>query len=170
MPTQWRHLPAILALPFLVVIVVPYVLLSTTAGMDSRWGDDLPVAWVVRAVGVIVVVAGFALSAWCVRLFANVGEGTLAPWDPTHKLVAVGPYRHVRNPMISGVALMLLGQSLFWGSWAVALWTALFVGINHAYFLLSEEPGLEKRFGASYRVYKANVPRWLPRWQPWSGQ
>jgi protein-S-isoprenylcysteine O-methyltransferase Ste14 len=45
-------------------------------------------------------------------LFAKVGQGTLAPWDPTRNLVAVGPYRFVRNPMISGVALMLMGQAL----------------------------------------------------------
>jgi hypothetical protein len=27
---------------------------------------------------------------------------------------------------------------------------------------ISEEPGLEARFGESYRVYKQQVPRWLP--------
>jgi protein-S-isoprenylcysteine O-methyltransferase Ste14 len=32
---------------------------------------------------------------------------------------------------------------------------------------LSEEPGLEKRFGDDYRRYKANVPRWIPRLRPW---
>jgi protein-S-isoprenylcysteine O-methyltransferase Ste14 len=98
-----------------------------------------------------------------VGLFARVGRGTLAPWDPTRKLVAVGPYRYVRNPMISGVALMLLGQALFWPSVAIAIWAGLFILINHLYFIFSEEPGLESRFGENYRQYKANVPRWLPR-------
>ena len=32
-----------------------------------------------------------------------------------------------------------------------------------------EESGLEKRFGESYREYRRNVPRWLPRFRPWSG-
>jgi protein-S-isoprenylcysteine O-methyltransferase Ste14 len=30
-----------------------------------------------------------------------------------------------------------------------------------------EEPGLERRFGEAYRVYKRAVPRWLPRRDPW---
>jgi protein-S-isoprenylcysteine O-methyltransferase Ste14 len=84
--------------------------------------------------------------------------------------VAVGPYRYVRNPMISGVVLMLIGQALYLGSSAIGIWAFIFVCINHIYFVLSEEPGLEKRFGKSYRVYKANVPRWVPRVRPWTGE
>jgi hypothetical protein len=74
------------------------------------------------------------------------------------------------QPMISGVTLMLLGQALFWGSWLTAAWASLFVMINHIYFVLSEEPGLESRFGEPYRIYKTNVPHWLPRLKPWSGK
>jgi protein-S-isoprenylcysteine O-methyltransferase Ste14 len=66
--------------------------------------------------------------------------------------------------MISGVVMMLFGQALVWGSWAIALWAALVLLINHVYFVLIEEPGLEQRFGASYINYKARVPRWIPRW------
>jgi protein-S-isoprenylcysteine O-methyltransferase Ste14 len=93
----------------------------------------------------------------------------LAPWDPTKKIVVVGPYQFMRNPMISGVACMLLGQVLFHGSWVLGFWAGIFITINHIYFVLSEEPGLEKRFGEPYRVYKANVPRWIPRVRPWTG-
>lgn len=107
--------------------------------------------------------AGLALFLWCVTLFARVGKGTLAPWDPTSELVAAGPYRHVRNPMITGVAVILAGESLIWRSSQVALWAAAFVVINHVYFIALEEPGLERRFGERYRRYAATVPRWLPR-------
>jgi len=99
-----------------------------------------------------------------VVLFARIGEGTLAPWDPTRRLVAVGPYAYVRNPMISGVAAMLTGEALLFRSLALAGWAAAFIAVNHAYFLLAEEPGLERRFGAAYAEYKQRVPRWLPRW------
>ena len=101
---------------------------------------------------------------------ARVGRGTLAPWDPTRRLVAEGPYRHVRNPMISGVLLMLVGEALLSRSGVLALWAGAFLLINHTYFLLSEEPGLERRFGDSYRVYRAHVPRWIPRPRPWRGE
>ena len=165
-----RHLLAILLLPFLVVIVVPYWLLTTFVAGDTRWGDGSLIVWLPRSAGAVFIIVGLVLFSWCISLFARVGQGTLAPWDPTHNLVAVGPYRFVRNPMISAVALMLIGQALLWGSWMMGIWACVFVFINHSYFVLSEEPGLERRFGENYRVYKANVPRWVPRLRPWSGK
>jgi protein-S-isoprenylcysteine O-methyltransferase Ste14 len=166
--TLLRHLLAILLLPFMVVVVVPYWLLTATSfpvgDIATRWGDDLPQEWPARLLGVILFTGGLGLFCWCVTLFAKVGRGTLAPWDPTKALIAAGPYRHVRNPMISGVGTMLFGQALVWGSWAIAFWAALVLLINHVYFVLIEEPGLEQRFGASYINYKARVPRWIPRW------
>ena len=158
-----RHGLSILLLPFLVVVIVPYGLLNTLAAGDTQWSDVSLLAWLPRAAGAILLVAGLGLFAWCVSLFARVGRGTLAPWDPTCNLVAVGPYRYVRNPMISGVAFMLLGEALLWGSGVLGIWAGSFVLINHVYFVLSEEPALERRFGEKYRLYKANVPRWIPR-------
>ena len=163
----FRHLFAILVLPFTVVVVVPWTLLD---GAAPGWAGASPAAaWVGRAAGVVVFAGGFALFAWCLALFARVGRGTLAPWDPTRALVAVGPYRHVRNPMITGVVLMLVGEAIFLRSGAVGRWAAAFVVINHLYFILSEEPGLRRRFGESYAAYCRAVPRWVPRLRPWTG-
>jgi protein-S-isoprenylcysteine O-methyltransferase Ste14 len=170
MLTTLRHLLSILLLPVMVVVVVPYWLLTSQAASDTRWGDGSLAVWLARSAGAVLIAAGLGLFIWCFSLFAKVGQGTLAPWDPTRNLVAVGPYRLVRNPMISSVVIMLLGQALLWGSLGVGVWAVVFVFINHVYFVLSEEPGLEERFGEPYRVYKANVPRWLPRLKPWSGK
>lgn len=150
-----RHLLAVLLLPFVVTVIVPAFLLG-------QFGGGQPALWQ-QAAGGLVFAAGFSLFAWCVALFVRVGRGTLAPWDPTTALVAVGPYRYVRNPMISGVAGILLAETLFFGSVTLLVWLVIFVAINHVYFMFSEEPGLEQRFGQSYREYKAAVPRWLPR-------
>jgi protein-S-isoprenylcysteine O-methyltransferase Ste14 len=98
------------------------------------------------------------------------GDGTPAPWDPPQKLVIRGPYRHVRNPMITGVLLMLLAEALWFQSWPLALWMLIFFLGNFVYFPLVEEKGLEKRFGNDYREYKAHVPRWIPRLHPWYPQ
>lgn len=162
-----RHLLSILLLPFLVVVVVPSWLLTAFAVNDSRWCNSSPISCLSQLLGGMAIVIGFVLFSWCVGLFARVGQGTLAPWDPTRNIVVVGPYRFVRNPMITGVALMLMGQALLWGSWVMAIWACTFVLINHIYFVLIEEPGLEKRFGDSYRIYKTNVPRWLPQMKSW---
>ena len=78
-----------------------------------------------------------------------------------------GPYRHVRNPMITGVLLVLLGEAALLGSLGVLAWAAIFFAINAVWFRLVEEPGLVRRFGADYDEYSRNVPRWVPRGTPW---
>ena len=108
------------------------------------------------------------IAGWTTRLFVDKGEGTPAPWDPPTKLVVVGPYRHVRNPMITGVFLMLTAESVLFGSWPLFGWVVVFFLLNTVYFSKVEEPGLERRFGENYRHYRSNVPRWIPRWRQWN--
>ena len=115
-----------------------------------------------------LVLLGLVLMIACIRLFIRVGQGTLAPWDPTRRLVVAGPYRYTRNPMISGVLFILVGEAILLGSPALTLWAALFFTGNHFYFQWSEEPGLAKRFGEDYQPYRTHVPRWLPRPFPWT--
>ena len=69
--------------------------------------------------------------------------------------------------MLIGVNLFLTAEALLLGSWPIFAWMVVFVIVNTIYFVLSEEPHLEKRFGQPYADYKRNVPRWLPRPRPW---
>jgi protein-S-isoprenylcysteine O-methyltransferase Ste14 len=162
-----RCLAAILLLPGTVLVLVPVMIIRGSSTQDTRWTLGWPWMLVPWGAGGLLGLGGFALWAWCVWLFARVGRGTLAPWDPTEQLVVVGPYRHVRNPMISGVVAMLLAEGLFFGSIFLLAWAIGFWLLNHVYFLVAEEPGLLRRFGEPYRRYLANVPRWIPRRSPW---
>ena len=92
-----------------------------------------------------------------------MGKGTLAPWDPTERLVVTGPYRRVRNPMISGVLWRgCSARRLLFGSPAVLIWFAFVFALNAGLdFPLVEEPDRGERFGADYEAYRAAVPRWL---------
>lgn len=118
-------------------------------------------------IGLVVAVAGLVPAVWTARLFLTVGEGTPAPWAPPKRLVVLGPYRHVRNPMIMGVLGVLAAESLLLGSWPIAGWMLVFCLVQMIYLISVEEPTLERRFGEDYRRYKANVPRWIPRVAPW---
>ena len=163
----WRQLRAIALLPGSVAILVPALILLGTDGPGVGWDLDGPPGAVTAALGLVLIGAGLGLWGWTLRLFARIGKGTLAPWDPTSRLVVAGPYRHVRNPMISAVLAVLLGEALMFGSPALLVWCAAFFAANHVFFLLVEEPGLERRFGEQYREYRQQVPRWVPRRTPW---
>ena len=152
----------ILILPANVLIVIPAVVLYAT---DYQWTPNHP-AFV--ALGACLLLNGLFFAGWTMRLFATRGKGTAAPWNPPKKLVVAGPYRHVRNPMISSVLAMLLAEALLLNSWWIAGLFFLFALLNMIYFPLFEEKELEKRFGADYLAYKRNVPRWIPRLKPYT--
>src|SRR5574341_3303 len=163
--STWRHIRAFI-LPATAAVLIPAVIIWTS-GTEIGWGlpSILQVLPVILAAALLAV--GLTLFVSTVALFAGVGQGTLAPWDPTQRLVVRGPYRHVRNPMISGVIFILLGEAAFFGSIPILAWTLLFSLVNMVYIPLAEEPGLESWFGDDYRLYKQHVSRWLPRIRPW---
>jgi protein-S-isoprenylcysteine O-methyltransferase Ste14 len=117
--------------------------------------------------GGALICLGLLLLVATIRLFVTVGKGTLAPWNPPRRLVIRGIYRHVRNPMIAGVFIILLGEAVLAASLPLLGWFAVFVIVNAVYISLFEEPGLVRRFGDNYLAYQQNVPRWIPRLRPW---
>jgi protein-S-isoprenylcysteine O-methyltransferase Ste14 len=127
---------------------------------DSAFGGQFP-AWT-PYVGVPVLVAGAALTLWCVVLFVVRGRGTPAPFDAPREFVAVGPYRYVRNPMYLGGFAMLIGWALMNHSPAMLAFVAIPALCVFVFVRAYEEPTLEKRFGESYREYKRRVRAWLP--------
>jgi protein-S-isoprenylcysteine O-methyltransferase Ste14 len=160
-----RHLLAVAVLPFTVAVIVP-VSIARRAGITPALGESASDV-AVQVAGVFVFLAGLVLFFASLRRFAE-GDGTLAPWDPPRRLVVRGPYRFVRNPMISGVLFVLFGEALVLRSRPHAEWAVTFLVINLVYIPLLEEPMLEARFGDGWRQYCRNVPRFLPRLRPWT--
>lgn len=165
--TVWEHVKAVALLPFMVTVVIPALILRSS-GIDGV-AVHRPVPWnLLMLVGAgLFIGLGLTLLATTIRMFFQIGRGTLAPWNPTERLVVVGVYRHVRNPMITGVFCILLGEAVFFGSVPLLVWFAIFVAVNAIYIPFFEEPGLERRFGGDYTRYRENVPRWIPRLTPW---
>ena len=105
-----RHAFAIAVLPVTVAIVVP-LLLCRRYGIRFQQPSTIS-GWACVMVAAILFLIGATLFVATVFLFAARGRGTLAPWDPPARLVAIGPYRFVRNPMISGVLLIVTAEGL----------------------------------------------------------
>jgi protein-S-isoprenylcysteine O-methyltransferase Ste14 len=116
--------------------------------------------------GIFIISIGLCIMIITITKFIKIGKGTLAPWSPTRKLVIDGMYRYARNPMIIGVLIVLIGESIAVLSLNIFEWAVIFFFINNLYFVLLEEPLLEKKFGAEYKEYKKNVSRWIPRLKP----
>ena len=164
--TVIRHLLSIATLPFVVTVVVPRWIMRRYA-IAPRLGDNVG-ELALQALGVALLTLGVGFFVASLRRFAGEGQGTLAPWDPPRNIVVHGPYRYVRNPMISGVILFLCGEAALLLSLPLAAWALTFLAMNAVWIPLVEEPQLERRFGDSYREYCEHVPRVIPRLRPWT--
>lgn len=147
-------------MPGTAVVLIPWLLLR---------GQLLPDVLVLRPgrlLGLLLMLVGGAALLLCIRDFAVSGRGTLAPIDPPTKLVRVGFYRYVRNPMYLAVLLVLAGEALFFEAGTLGIYAAIAAAVYHLFVVLYEEPHLRDIFGAEYEDYRAAVPRWIPKVPP----
>lgn len=127
-----------------------------------------PASW--RWLAAIPSVLGFAAALRCIWDFGRSGHGTPAPFAPPRKLVVVGYYRYVRNPMYVGFFAGWIGLWIVFGRAsrsAALIAVAVVIGVA-AFVRLYEEPTLRRLFDSDYEEYCRNVPRWVPRATPWS--
>ncbi len=146
-----------IVVPGTVTILVPGLLLSSTAGSE-RFNIGI-----FRYLGVVPILLGASIYLWCAWDFTFAGKGTPAPIDPPKELVARGLYRYVRNPMYVGVGSVLFGEALLFQSLALVAYLGAVLLMFSLFVVFYEEPALTRKFGDSYRRYREAVPRWIPR-------
>jgi protein-S-isoprenylcysteine O-methyltransferase Ste14 len=165
----WRHLISVLIAPVTMTLLIPALIVNGNGVRMPDLGSPLVAGLV--AVGGLLIAGGLGLLVWTVLLFDREGKGTLGVGkvmgEPVH-LVVRGPYRHVRNPMITGVLCILLGEAAVAASGWLLLWFAIFFACIASAIRFWEEPHLARRYGNDYLVYRQNVPRWIPRISAWA--
>lgn len=154
---EW--LKAIIILPFNVTVVIPYLILYI-----SKFQYNIPN--IIQIIfGIILFIFGLFLAIWTMILFNTIGKGTLAPWAAPKHLVVEGPFKIVRNPMITGILSILTAESLILNSINLFYWMIIFFIVNCIYFKLFEEKQLKNKFGREYWEYKQKVPMWIPKFK-----
>jgi protein-S-isoprenylcysteine O-methyltransferase Ste14 len=108
-----------------------------------------------------IIAIGLFLMVWSILNFVRV-KGTPVPFNPPPKLVTTGPYAHVRNPMVTGVFVLLFGLGVLLSSISlVSIFTPLFILFNVWELKAVEERELERRLGKDYVEYKKRVPMFI---------
>lgn len=147
-----RGLMIALAFCLLVLWVLPVSTLESWPVLSAK-------RWFVL-IGLLL--ATLLPGVWAVVLFGTVGEGTPIPFDPPKRLVTVGIYRWIANPMQSSILLSMLVVAWFLshtGLWIAALSTWVYsIGIAR----WSENMDLTQRFGESWLAYRQRTPNWWP--------
>ena len=114
-----------------------------------------------KYLAIVIFFIGLTILLSCIIRFAVEGRGTLSPADPTKRLVIKGLYKYSRNPMYVGVMLILIGESVFFSSGNLLIYSLfVFIGFN-LFVIFVEEPRLKKDFTSEYLNYCKQVRRWL---------
>lgn len=127
------------------------------------WPIPVTVSWLIS---VPLMAIGVAVTAWSAFHFLKV-KGTPVPFNPPPTLVESGPYRYARNPMLTGVFLLLFGLGFAIRSLSLVLiFTPLFVLANVWELREIEEPELIRRLGEDYLAYRERTPMFIPGTRP----
>ncbi len=146
------------------LVVLPLGLAWAETRLRIEWpalsGADLSIA------GAAVFCTASALGTWSCFAMTLRGDGTPLPAMTARKLVVVGPYRYVRNPMAVAGAVQTIGVGLVLGSWTVIV--SAFAGslVWNFFIRPDEEADLRTRFGNAYTSYASVVRCWIPRLRP----
>jgi protein-S-isoprenylcysteine O-methyltransferase Ste14 len=109
-----------------------------------------------------ILLLALFIMGWSVLNFLKV-KGTPVPFNPPPRLVTTGPYAYVRNPMLTGIFILLFALGILFGSVSlIFLFTPLFIFINVWELKSIEEPELAKRLGEEYLEYKKRTPMFIP--------
>ena len=136
--------------------LVAYVINPASMAWSSV---DLPpwMRWTGAGLG---AVAGLFLFWTLHNLGGNLTD-TVAT-RKAHTLVTTGPYRWIRHPFYTAVALAVLANGLVAANWFLLL-TGGLVFVLLAIRSRREEANLVVRFGDRYRDYRRSTGRFLPR-------
>jgi protein-S-isoprenylcysteine O-methyltransferase Ste14 len=106
---------------------------------------------------------GTILVLWTNFIFLKI-KGSPVPLNPPPQLVTQGPFAYSRNPMTTGLFLIMFGLGFYYGSLlSVLIFTPLYIFIHTKELRSIEEPELERRLGTEYIEYKSRVPMFFPR-------
>lgn len=131
-----------------------------------RIGRDGPAPWPGGQVwpvvaGIVLIVLGVALRAWSIATLGRFFQYHIEV-QPEHRVVTEGPYRYVRHPSYSGLALILAGFALATGDVLSLVAVAVLGGIGLAVRIRAEERQLTDALGPDYERFAEQRKRLVP--------
>jgi protein-S-isoprenylcysteine O-methyltransferase Ste14 len=117
-------------------------------------------AWPVVA-GIALIGIGIGLRAWSIATLGHFFQYQIQV-QAGHRVVTGGPYRYVRHPSYSGIALVLAGIAVASGDVLSLAAVALLGGAGLAVRMRAEERQLAHALGADYERFAAQRKRLIP--------
>lgn len=146
---------------FFLLLVSSFVLIALQVDKLLGIVGIFP-GWFSVAFAPFFFLAAAILIGWSVLTFFRE-KGTPVPFNPPPRLVTIGPYAYVRNPMLTGVFALLFGLGALLDSLSLlVIITPLFILVMVLELKTIEEPELVKRLGQAYIEYRKRTPMFFP--------
>jgi protein-S-isoprenylcysteine O-methyltransferase Ste14 len=113
------------------------------------------------AAGLVLIAVGIGLRAWSIATLGRFFQYRIVV-QPDHRVVTTGPYRWVRHPSYSGLALVLCGIALATGDILSMVVVVILAGVGLAVRIRAEEQQLNQALGEQYRSFAAQHKRLVP--------
>ncbi len=146
------------------LVVLPPMIPLSSIGLGLLLHLAFPIslapASVTAPMGVLLILG----SIWLVIAAARELAKANTAFDvrkPTTTLVRTGVFRLSRNPVYFSMLLLCMGIALLANSLAMLLLSLLTGSALCLSVIRHEESYLERKFGDTYRAYRANVRRWI---------
>lgn len=136
--------------------VVVSVELGRHAGVNWPGGR----AWPVVA-GIVLVLAGLVMRVWSVLALGRFFQYQIEI-QAGHRVVATGPYRYVRHPSYTGMALVTLGFAFASCDILSVPAVLILTGLGLTVRIRAEEKQLTAALGADYQEFAAHRKRLIP--------
>lgn len=126
---------------------------------DSQWRAEVPhVFQVISQAGTVLILLCVAGRTWCTLYIGG---------QKKRRLVTVGPYSVVRNPLYVFTTIGAAGVGASAGSVVLALLLGLLVAAVFYIVAIQEQAFLADSFGSEYAAYAERVPLFFPRFSTW---
>ncbi len=134
----------------LAVLVMLLIVAFTRPGL----GDGAPLMRIVMQGGLWLFVAAVLGRFWCLVYISGRSDAVV---------VNDGPYALCRHPLYFFTILAVIGFGMMVGSILMTAIVTLIVARGYTAKAEREERFLISEFGETYRYYRQNTPRFLPR-------
>jgi protein-S-isoprenylcysteine O-methyltransferase Ste14 len=120
------------------------------ARFGSAWSTGL---------GILLALAGLVIAGWA-SLWFRRKDTQIMPRETPTALIVEGPYRINRNPIYTGMALVVLGVAFWLGALSAVAIAMLYPFVITSRFIRGEEAALRRSFGAEAESYFRRSRRW----------
>ena len=153
----WRVRLQVLTMSFIFILIVPFLLFTYQSKTFVLANNPI----IIQFAFIIVLPSLIA-----VKDLYSLGKGSPFPLDPTKKLVRIGVYAYIKNPIQWSFTLLFIPLSILYKEPLLLIGVPISIAYTIGVSNPQENSNMTHRYGKQWTIYTKNVPKWYFLWKP----